>query len=213
MRVPTVHVPYLFGVGLFGLAHAALIFLPPQGVGAAVANFVGVAAWALHFIWLYAIYRDGERRLGDQLPMPAMRVAVVALVACVFFPIWSAFALMVLLRSAVNAVGDGAEGSSPALVRAAHDAPALVVTGIFLVAVSFAIVIQFDVAGDFSQGRSVVRPVEILGTTESYAISVFFLACSGYWLWFVARSIPALYRAMDGMEDRNNDSSPDRSGG
>ena len=213
MRVPTVHVPYLFGVGLFGLAHAALIFLPSQGVGAMVANFVGVAAWALHLVWLHAIYKDGERRLGDQLPMPAMRVAVVALIACVFLPIWSAFALMVLLRSAVNAVGDGAEGSSPALVRAAHDAPALVVSGIFFVAISFAIMIQFDAAGDFSEGQSVVRPVELLGTTESYAISFFFLACSGYWLWFVARSIPVLYRAMDRLENGNNDSSPDGSSG
>lgn len=200
MRVPKVHVPYLFGVGLFGLAHAAAVFLPAQGVGIAVVHAVEIAAWALHLIWLQTIYRDGEARLGKALAMPAMRVVVVALIACVFLPLWSSFAVMVLLRSTVNAMGTGDDKVPPGLLQAAQDASALVVAGVFWVGVEAVVFIQLDLAGVLTDLEGSYRPVEILGTTQAYVISFFHLACSGYWLWFVARAIPPLYRAMDGIE-------------
>lgn len=204
MRVPKVHVPYLIGVGLFGVAHAVSLFLPAQGAAAVAAESVSFGALVLHFIWLHAIYKDGEGRLGKELPMPASRVVIVALIACVFLPIWSAFALMVLLRSVVIALGDGAERRAPFLARAARDAPALVVVGSFLVGVSFVIAIQLEVAGAFTDGEVRGRPVAFLGTVESYAVSAFFLLCAGYWLWFVARAIPALYRAMESLDPQKD---------
>lgn len=213
--MPGVHVPYLLGLGVIALTNAASIYVPAPTDGGDphpilyVMQAAQFTAIVLHLSWVSTLFKDAERFLGTELPMPPTRVVAVTMISCLLMPVWSAFAFMVLLRASVNVVEAKGRGRSPpALVRAADDAPALVLAGLVWVGLHAVVLIQLDRAG-MPQGRY----ADVLGDTGAALVATMHLACTGYWLWFIARTVPALYRGYGTLEpaaprDTGPDSSP-----
>ncbi len=194
MHVPKLHVPYLMVVGLFGLARAAEAFLPFASTAGKVVGFVQAVAWITHLRWLHRIFRDGQDCLGEALPMSATRVLAFSLLACVVLPVWSAFALMVLLRITVNAHVDRGDPVPAGLDHRAAEAPGLVVAGVVVVLVSIVVFVQLDNTGFYTnENARELAVVDVFGRGSAWGLAVFELACAGYWLWFAARCVPALY--------------------
>ena len=192
-RVPRVHVPYLIGLGVFALASAALIYVEIPEAGSLMEwaqSALLVAVLVLHVSWLSALFKAAELFLGDASPMPRQRVVAVTWISCLLMPVWSSWAFMVLLRGTANAIEDRGAGRSPqSLIRGADDAPALIFAGLVWVAFETVLLARLaPLAG--SHGR----PSDALGEFGSYMVSAMHLACTGYWMWFTARTVPALYR-------------------
>ena len=192
-RVPRVHRPYLVALGLYALANAASLYVPLSKEGSLALVAIDATRFLvifLHLSWVSALFKDAERSLGQALPMPPARVVAMTLIACMFMPVWSAFAYMILLRSCVNALEErGREGLPAALRRGAEDAPAVIVAAGVWIGVH---IVVFGRIEDFETFEG--RVADVLGETGAPLVAAMHIACTGYWLWFIARTVPALYR-------------------
>ncbi|MAE62820.1 MAG: hypothetical protein CMJ18_00990 [Phycisphaeraceae bacterium] len=203
--MPSIHVPYLIGAGLYVLGQSVIIYLEPEGLAASIGHSMVAVCGFLHLGWLFTLFTDGERHLEESAPMPARRVVILAVLLCIIGPIWTAVALAVILRATVGLLKEKNLDAPPALTAFAQDAPALGVAGAILCVVHVGVIAQVDALGGFGPGAGgAVTSADVLGSSQSYLYTSFNIACGAYYLVFVARAVPALYRGYAQLQAKPN---------
>jgi hypothetical protein len=152
----------------------------------------------MHVVWLQVVFSDAQRHLGASLPVgPTLAAALAVLFGPVSY-VWTAIALLILVESTLREVEErqGVEAIPVRLIQAATNAPALVFAAILWVGVHIFLVVRGS-GGDFMLGArgNETGLVDLLGPVGARVFSAFQVGMTAFYLLFVIRVFPSLYRS------------------
>lgn len=194
--IPAVHLPYLVCFAIGGAGGAVLGWIDP-GTAVKVGTLgVMILAFALHLVWLYRLFRDGEQVLGSALRLGPVRVVIICALAIYLFPIWTAGVLWLLVTTTERAVRSVDPVRSAEIGRIASDMKGLIVAaGIWgVLTVTVLTIYSQHLALYGADPEAPVPLADVLGQQGAIIIAVFNLVLLVYYLTLVARAVPALYR-------------------
>lgn len=196
-RIPGIHRPYLVAMAVTGAIGAAVPFVRQDETIATTLLFLEPAAGLLHFAWLWVVFRDARQVLGPGHALDPSRLLVFALLACALTRIWNALALVLLCRAAWRRASarDPSEGRD--LGRIAAEASGLLAAAILASVVSLVTTSEHLARTSLygADARVALSTRDVFGLTGAIAISLFGVAVAAYYVVFLARAVPVLYRS------------------
>jgi hypothetical protein len=194
-RLPALHRPYLVATALFGILAATLPFvrLTPATTTAWLA--ILLACTVLHVAWLWVVFRDARQALGDELPIDGVRVVIMGLLSCVLVYLVTAMALLLLCRIAARSAmrRDPMEGAE--LARLGQTAPALVFGALLYNGAVLYDQVKLLAHARLFGDAAPLSSVDVLGSANATLLALLGLVTTAFYLSFVARTLPALYRS------------------
>ena len=198
--MPRVFLPAVVVVGIWGIFESIALFLDPEEETVRVAgSLLMLGAVGLHGVLLHAVFRDGRALLGERLPLDGRRAVIVYVLSCFLAKIWTALAFGLLLRAAVQEASARESPLIRSLRRHLKDVRTLFAMACLDLLVGLGFLLMLTSRGEGLglgvEEISTSPPIRILGSFPVTVMALFHITVHGYYVTFVLRAIPAVYRS------------------
>jgi hypothetical protein len=189
----------VIAAALFALVNGVVFHIPSDHQEwRVVVAIVFIVSFSLHVMWLTRLYHDCRGIMEGLLGLSASRVRILTLFTAPIYLVWAPFALRLLFRCArIRATERGCTVAA-SLARCEDTALALQRGGLLSLVVSIIVALRLRNAYEpYWATGSLPETLDfeiLLGPTMLWTVTLFNIVLGGAYVWYVATSIPLLYR-------------------